>query len=71
MKPFKVDYGKLRKLLPTDKTQEAMKERARLFDLFDGNGNGYLSLAEIDKGVRDVLNLPELFKTKPVIMRVK
>lgn len=35
----------------------------------DVNGNNYLSLAEIDKGCRDVLELPELFETKPVIMR--
>jgi len=33
------------------------------------NGNGFLSLAEVDKGIRDVLNLPELFDAKPVIMR--
>ena len=33
------------------------------------NGKMYLSLAEIDKGLRDVLNMPELFDTKPVIMR--
>lgn len=32
------------------------------------NGNNYLSLAEIDKGIRDVLALPELFDSKPVIM---
>jgi hypothetical protein len=33
------------------------------------NNNGYLSLAEIDKGIRDVLELPELFEQKPVIIR--
>lgn len=33
------------------------------------NNNGYLSLAEIDKGIRDVLQLPELFDVKPVIIR--
>ena len=33
------------------------------------NGNGLLSLAEIDKGLRDVIRLPALFKTKPVLMR--
>lgn len=33
------------------------------------NNNGYLSLAEIDKGIRDVLQLPELFELKPVIIR--
>ena len=36
---------------------------------FDANGNGYLSLAEADKGVRDVLQLPELFALKPVILQ--
>jgi hypothetical protein len=36
---------------------------------FDGNGNGYLSLAEVDGGMRDVVKLPVLFDLKPVIMR--
>lgn len=36
---------------------------------FDVNGNGYLSLAEVDKGVRDVIQLPELFELKPVLIR--
>jgi len=35
----------------------------------DVNGNGFLSLAEVDKGIRDVINLPVLFALKPVIMR--
>ena len=26
-------------------------------------------MAEVDKGIRDVLNLPALFATKPVLMR--
>ena len=33
------------------------------------NGNGLLSLAELDKGLRDVIRLPALFKTKPVLLR--
>ena len=33
------------------------------------NGNGYLSLAEIDKGITDVVQLPILFAAKPVLMR--
>jgi hypothetical protein len=33
------------------------------------NGNGYLSLAEVDKGLRDVVKIPMLFDVKPVIMR--
>ena len=32
----------------------------------DMNGNGFLSLAEFDRGVRDVLGLPDLFKQKKV-----
>lgn len=33
------------------------------------NGNGYLSLAEIDRGMRDVIQVPELFTLKPVLIR--
>lgn len=33
------------------------------------NNNGYLSLAEIDRGLLDVIRIPRLFDTKPVIMR--
>jgi len=36
---------------------------------FDPNGNGYLSLAEIDKGIRDVLGLDQLYNCKPAIIR--
>ena len=35
----------------------------------DMNGNGVLSFAEFDKGVRDVIKLPQLFKIKPVLLR--
>lgn len=35
----------------------------------DVNANGYLSLAEVDKGMRDVIQLPVLFELKPVLMR--
>jgi hypothetical protein len=31
------------------------------------NGNKYLSLAEIDKAMVDVVKLPQLFKVKPVL----
>lgn len=33
------------------------------------NGNGYLSLAEFDKGVRDILKIDHIFECKPVILR--
>ena len=33
------------------------------------NNNGVLSLAEIDKGIIDAMNLPRLFDLKPVIIK--
>jgi len=39
-----------------------------MFKEMDPNGNGYLSLAELDKGILD-LGLTGLFNCKPAIMR--
>lgn len=64
-----VDMAVLRNKLPTARTAEAKLQREKLFVDFDPNGNGYLSLAEIDKGARDVLKLNMLFDCKPVLMR--
>ena len=55
--------------LPQAKTKVSQGKRQTLFRSFDPNGNGYLSLAEIDKGVRDVLKSDALFDAKPAIMR--
>ncbi len=55
--------------IPVSTSAEDIAKRKKLFRDFDFNGNQYLSLAEIDKGIRDVLEMPELFETKPVIMR--
>ncbi len=43
--------------LPTGKSNSEKALRDELFRQFDPNGNGYLSLAEVDKGIRDVLGL--------------
>lgn len=40
-----------------------------MFRQFDPNGNGQLSLAEIDKGIQDVLECATLFDAKPAIIR--
>lgn len=55
--------------IPIGVSPDDRAQRHAIFAEFDMNSNGYLSLAEIDKGIRDVLNLPELFETKPVIIR--
>lgn len=53
--------------LPTAPGQK--DERLAMFDTFDPNGNGILSLAEVDKAIRDVLAIDEIFDAKPAIMR--
>lgn len=64
-----IDYDHLRQVLCVDRTQEGLDKRSQMFRDFDPNGNGYLSLAEVDKGIRDVLRLPDIFALKQVIMR--
>ena len=55
--------------LPTGKNSADHERRMTMFNSFDPNGNGYLSLAEVQKGVRDVLKCDALFDAKPAIMR--
>lgn len=64
-----VDWTDINSKLPIGKTKEDAAQRKRLFRNIDGNGNGYLSLAETDKGIRDVLKLDNIFDAKPAIMR--
>ena len=67
--PEDVDWGVLSSKLPYGKTPIAAKRRKELWDKLDVNGNGYLSLAEIDKGMQQELCLDQLFRAKPVMMR--
>lgn len=67
--PVEIDWDGLREKLPTEKTPEQKAKRVELFGQFDPNGNGFISLAEVDKGCRDVLELFEIFECKKVIMR--
>jgi hypothetical protein len=43
--------------LPIGKSDSEKALRDELFRQFDPNGNGYLSLAEVDRGVQDILEL--------------
>src|SRR5690606_71759 len=65
----KIDWKDVMSKLPLERNQDGVNKRAKLFRDFDPNGNGYLSLAEVDKGIRDVLKLNSVFAIKPVIMR--
>ena len=64
-----INWEEISAKLPSGKTPELKQKRKELFQRFDPNGNGYLSLAEVDKGVRDVLELDGVFNCKPAIMR--
>jgi Ca2+-binding EF-hand superfamily protein len=65
----KIDWKEFHKKLPIEKTKEDSEKRKKLFKAFDPNGNGYLSLAEVDKAFIDVINIPFIYKRKPVMMR--
>lgn len=65
-----VDWGEIARLLPISKTDpEQIKARSKLWRGFDNNGNGYVSLAETQKGLRDVIKSEALLEAKPAIMR--
>lgn len=70
-KPSKppVNWSKIAACLPTGRDNESKMKRNQMFDDFDPNGNGYLSLAEVDKGLRDIAQLDCIFNAKPAIMR--
>lgn len=63
----KLNIAQVKAKLPIDPASK--DRRMALFKQFDPNSNGYLSLAEVDKGIRDILQIDELFNLKPVIMR--
>ena len=54
--------------LPTAKTAQDKAARNLLFASMDGNGNGYLSLAEIDGGMKSMLP-GNAARAKPAVMR--
>jgi Ca2+-binding EF-hand superfamily protein len=61
----------LKKKLPCDKSAESKDKRKQIFGLWDKNGNRILSLAEIDKGIREELGVGDIGPTglAPVLMR--
>eukprot|EP00389_Voromonas_pontica_P001869 GDKH01002794.1.p1 GENE.GDKH01002794.1~~GDKH01002794.1.p1 ORF type:complete len:185 (-),score=47.81 GDKH01002794.1:242-796(-) len=65
----KIDWPALREKLPMEKTPEQKERRKEMFKQFDPNGNGFLSLAELDKGIKDILGADQLFDCKPAVMR--
>ena len=70
MKKSNIDWGAIAAKLPVKKHDiDHIKARQKLWKSMDINNNGFLSLAEVDKGIRDALKIDNFFNTKPVIMR--
>lgn len=63
-----IDWADVAKKLPWGADEESVKRRKKLFKVFDPNGNGLLSLAEVDKGVGEDLKMGDVI-CKAVIIR--
>ena len=50
--PETLDLNSLAAMLPVSKDAEGQAARKKMFSAFDPNGNGYISLAEVDLGLR-------------------
>merc|ERR1711923_605673 len=64
-----VPWETINEKLPFQRKKEAYEKRKSLWEQFDVNGNGFLSLAEVTKGIRDEIAVDELFDAIPAINR--
>lgn len=65
-----IDWKVINDNLPIDHNEEDKNKRKIMFKQFDPNGNGYLSLAEIDKGFNDMgEKMRVVYLAKAVMMR--
>ena len=65
---LEVDWAAVAKKLAFGKDEESTKRRKTMFRQFDPNGNGLLSLAEVDKAVCEDLQMGDII-SKPVLIR--
>jgi len=64
-----INWPEITEKLPFEKGDEGKEQRKELWKYVDVNDNGYASLAEVTKGVRDVLQIPDVFDCRPAINR--
>ncbi len=63
-------YEEIKKLLPCRKSEEENEKREKMFKRMDQNGNGFLSLAEIDGGFNALgENFKPIFESKKAMIR--
>ena len=66
-KKREIDWQEINSKLPVGKSPEAEEECLKLFQKFDVNENGIISYNEVSKGIRDVLQICEIFDAKSAI----
>ena len=79
-----LDWALINSRLPYARTKKQYEERRKMWKAIDVNDNGFVSLAEITRvgylfmiltvnafyqGVRDVINVKDLFDCRPAINR--
>ncbi len=67
--PSVFDYISIKQKLCLERTREGMQKRHEIFNQMDINKNGFLSFSEVTRGIKDVLNLPEIYEKKEVIRK--
>ena len=69
----KVDWAAFSKNMPLGMDEAAVETRKKFFSVCDINGNGMVSLAEYDRGIRTFIGSgtlsDQLYKAKPAIQR--
>lgn len=67
---MKIDWTTINKKLPYTNSESDQKLRAQIFKTMDPNGNGHVSLAEIDKGINDMgPSMKPIYENKDVMLR--
>ena len=64
-----INWHDIRDKLAYERDPASKAKRDKIWGYIDINSNGYVSLAEVDKGLRDVLQLDNVFDCKRAIMR--
>ena len=60
MEASEVDWETINEQLPYDHSEESHARRREIWNGMNVNGNKFLSLAEVDKGIIDVRNVREM-----------
>ena len=69
MEARNIDWSHISMSLPYGDDPISKARRQQIWNSTDVNGNGFVSLAEVDKALRDVLQLDHVFNCKRAIMR--